>query len=74
MTTEQNIRGLYEQQRYEHLDEVIFDYLQDDRTSVEELLADLRTVLIENRAYFRKHVDRHNKALDGVDQLGLELG
>ena len=74
MTTEQNIRGLYEQQRYERLDEVIFDYLQDDFTSVEELLADLRTVLIENRAYFRKHVDRHNKVLDGVDQLGLELG
>ena len=74
MTTDKKFPGLYEEQRYERLDEVIFDYLQDDRTSVEELLADLRTVLIENRAYFRKHVDRHNKALDGVDQLGLELG
>ena len=74
MTTDKKLQGLYEEQRYERLDEVIFDYLQDDRTSVEELLADLRTVLIENRAYFRKHVDRHNKALDGVDQLGLELG
>ena len=74
MTTQPNIRDLYEQQRYERLDEVIFDYLQDDRTSVEDLLADLRIILIENRAYFRKHVDRHNKALDGVDQIGQEVG
>ena len=69
MTTEQKLRGLYEQQRYERLDEVVFDYMQDDFTSVEELLADLRTCLTENRAYFRKHVDNHNKALDGLDQL-----
>ena len=59
----------YEQQRYERLDEVVADYLHDDQTSVEDLIADLRTCITEGRAYFRKHVDRHNQALDGVDGL-----
>ena len=69
MTTDKKLNDLYAQQRYERLDEAIFDYLQDDFTSVEDLLADLRTVITENRAYFRKHVDRNNQALEGLDQL-----
>jgi hypothetical protein len=67
--TQSTFRDLYQQQRYERLDEAIFDYTSDDMTSIEDLLADIRTILTENRAYYRKHVDRHNQALDGVDGL-----
>jgi len=67
--TQSPFRGAYEKQRYERLDEAIFDYTSDDFTTIEDLIDDIRRSLIENRAYYRKHVDRHNQALDGVDGL-----
>ena len=73
MTNRDPYRDLYAQQRYQRLDEAVFDYLQDDLTSVEDLLGDLRTIIIENRAYFQKHVARNDRALEGLNQIGVEI-
>ena len=67
--TQSTFRGTYEQQRYARLDEAIFEYTSDDCTSIESLIEDIRKILIDNRAYYEKHVTRNNQALDGVDGL-----
>ena len=69
MTTNNRLRDLYQQQRYERLDEAIFDYTSDDQTSIEDLIADIRTILIENRAYYETHIRRHNEALAGIHEV-----
>ena len=51
----------YEEQRKNRLDEVVFDYIQDDDATPETFYRDLKDVLISNRKYYEEQIMRIDK-------------
>lgn len=60
----------YEEQRKNRLDEVVFDYIQDDDATPETFYRDLKDVLISNRKYYEEQIMRIDKIsnLCGLNQ------
>ena len=59
----------YAQQRRERLNDVIFDYISDEETSMEELFDDIIAEVRGSHEYFARYEQKCSKLLDKLETV-----